>query len=179
MISKVGTGTRAKHRKKATSKQLIALQLINQGMNKRQAMLKAGYSKGSADNPKENLMQSQAITSIVDKFQMQLADEGITTAYLAGKFKEWLDAQMKGNPDYHTQLEAAKMLKDIYNITPKDKEEDKGLKSRKTYTLEEFISPDVKEFPIELVNLDGEKLVPHIHEDVTKQVVLSEEEVIT
>ena len=85
-------GGQQKHNLKATQKQITALQLINQGMSPTQAMLKAGYSKSSARIPKQALLTSQAVTSVVDKFKLELQDAGLTTAYMAAKFQEWLTA---------------------------------------------------------------------------------------
>lgn len=154
-----------KYHKKATTKQLTALKLMSETdpetgktYSKRKAMLRAGYSKKMANNPK-SLMQSQAITSLVDKFQLELKDEGITTSYLAQKYAEWLNAQepIRGiagvvrDPDtkeiimkplYNIQIEAGKMLKEVFSLTPK-KQTEEGLTRR--MTLEEFVFNDKKE----------------------------------
>lgn len=135
---------------------VTALQLINNGMSQAQAMIKAGYSKSSARHPKRLLMQRQGLKTIVDTFKIELEDRGITVAYLASKYKEWLDAedvltgafgpvidkatgQTIKKPNYKTQLEAGKMLKDIFQLIPKDKEAE-GLKKRVTF--EEFVMGD-------------------------------------
>lgn len=147
---------REKHHKKASSKQITALTLINQGMSKRQAMLKAGYAPSVANTPKV-LMESQAVTSILDQFHLQLKDEGLTTTYLAKKFMEWVDAgtyvfDKQGNlmidpttkeairiNDYKTQIKAGEMLKQTYGLDPtQHKAKDEGLTRR--VTLEEFVS---------------------------------------
>lgn len=137
---------RPKHSRPATSKQITALKLINEvdpetnkPYSKRKAMLKAGYSVKAAENPKR-LMESQAITTIVDQFKLELKDRGVTTAYLASKYAEWLDATNAiGRPDYHVQLEAGKLIKDVYDLKPPtQKTDDKGVTRR--VTLEEFIN---------------------------------------
>lgn|SRR3990167_1986550 len=141
---------------KATTKQLQALKLINEGMSPHEAMLRAGYSKRVAGHPKRYLMKAQAIQSLIERFHLELKDEGITTAYLAKKYKEWLDAHLTqiltlakdktgqpitmevDKPDYKTQIEAAKMLKEIFNLTPTYKDSE-SLTRR--ITFEEWIKP--------------------------------------
>lgn len=142
-----------KRDRKPTQKQITAIQLINNGMSPRKAMLKAGYSKESAGHPTKRLLQSQGVQTLIDKFHFELKDQGITTAYLAKKYAEWLDAtdvvtgafgpikdkdtgEVITRPNYRTQLEAGKMLKEIFNITP-SKKETEGLKKRVTF--EEFV----------------------------------------
>ena len=145
------TPQKKKH-KNATKKQIMALQLINQGLSPRQAMIKAGYSTNVANNPRKYLFNSQAITNIVDKMQLELKDVNITTSYLAKKLAEWMEATTtKGfkigkdgfeqvmEPDYKTQIAAYDRVKDIYGITPQKKDTE-GLKRR--MTLEEFITGD-------------------------------------
>lgn len=151
-----------KHHKKASIKQITALKLMNETdpetgkmYTKRKAMLRAGYSKKMANNPK-HLMQSQAIVSIVDKFHLELKDAGITTAYLANKYAEWLDASepIRGiggvvrDPDtkeiimkplYQIQIEAGKLLRDVYSLTPQKEDKEKPVKS---ISLEDFVFSD-------------------------------------
>lgn len=150
----------------ATKKQITALRLVSQGMPAGKAMIQAGYSKGVARNPKKMLYESEAITTIIDKFHFELKHMGVTTGYLAKKYAEWIDAQktefesevVEGTagkkikitkrvnvPDYQTQIQAGKMLNDVYKLKPEAKEDD-GLKRR--ITLEEFITPkEVSELP--------------------------------
>lgn len=137
----------------ATTKQITALKLINEGMSPHKAMLTAGYSKKSAQHPKRVLMKAQAIQSLVERFHLELKDEGITTAYLARKYAQWLDAtdiamgafgpikdkdtgEVVTRPNWKVQVEAGKMLKDIFKLTP-DKQDSENLARR--VTLEEFI----------------------------------------
>lgn len=157
----------AKHHKTATIKQVTALKLLNEvdpetkkPFTKRKAMLRAGYSKAMANNPKL-LMNSQAITNIVDRFQLELKDNGITTAYLAQKYAQWLDAtksvglKLKDEdkdgkptttivplevPDYQIQIEAGKLLKDVFSLTPDKKPANEGVTER--VTLERFVWGD-------------------------------------
>lgn len=137
-------------KKTATLKQVTALKLINEGVGEVESMKRAGYAESTARNPKTNLLKAQAITNIVEKFIIQLKDENITTAYLAKKYKEWLDAQEevtvgKGEnaytfkrPDYVTQLQAGKLIKEVFNLTPT--KEDAANLSRRV-TLEEYLNP--------------------------------------
>ena len=148
------TGMAQKKNRPATQKQITALKLINDGMSPHEAMLKAGYSTKAAQHPKRFLMKAQAIQSLVERFHLELRDEGITTAYLAKKYAQWLDAedpvislagpvkdketgQLLTKPNYRVQIEAAKMLKDIFNLTP-EKKDSENLSRR--VTLEEFIN---------------------------------------
>lgn len=160
--------TSRRNRRVATTKQLTALKLLEsckhgkevgshcgeckgiaKPISKRQAMLKAGYSPMSALNPKQNLMETQAIRSIIDKFHLQLKNEGITTEIVAKKYAEHLNAQkpiidlktgevIAEVPDYKTQTEARKDLKDIFGLTP-TKEDVKNVS--RTITLTEYLSP--------------------------------------
>lgn len=159
----MGKPGRPKHSRKATVKQITALTLLdkidpatNKPYSKRKAMLKAGYSERVAANPKK-LMQSQAVTNLVEKFHLELRDEGVTTAYLAKKFKNALDAKKKillkigvddnnkpifdliQEDDMNIQLQAMKMLKEVYGLQPSPKEPE-GVKRR--ITLEEFINAE-------------------------------------
>lgn len=115
---------------------------MNQGMSARQAMLKAGYSEYVANNPGSRLLRSNAIINMVDQMKNELHRHDITAAYLATKFKQWLEATKTAPilgeiPDYQTQIAAYDRLKDIYGIKP---EPNKELKRR--ITLEEFINQD-------------------------------------
>lgn len=148
-----------RHKKTATVKQITALKLINEidpetgkPYSKRKAMLQAGYSQKMANNP-DRLMKSQAIRTVVERFQLELKDVGITTAYLASKYAEWLDASqplvtMAGvvkdeagkvvtKPLYQVQLEAGKMLRDVMNIVPQKEKMPEGATGK--MTLEKFV----------------------------------------
>lgn len=142
--------------RKPTKKQTTALQLINNGLSPRQAMLKAGYSEEAANHPKR-LFKSQGVQALIDKFQFELSDVGVTTNYLAKKYAEWLDATKKQSvkvsvddkgrpifelvdmPDYNVQIEAGKMLKEVFNLKP-DTKKNEGLAKRVTF--EEFVMSD-------------------------------------
>lgn len=76
--------------KKSPSKKAItAIQLVNQGMTPTQAMLKAGYSKSTARNPKNNLLTKPSVVSIIDTMKTTLQDKNITGVYLASKLAEF------------------------------------------------------------------------------------------
>ena len=137
--------------KQATQKQTTALQLINQGMSKQQAMLKAGYSKYSAQNPKR-LMQSQAITNIVDKVRIELISQGLTTAYMVQKLKQFLEAGKRDPGDYKVQLEALKILQSIHGIEPKEHKEES---IARRITLEEFITGNSRSSDLVDANTDS------------------------
>lgn len=131
-------GNKKKHRKQATQKQLVAIQLVSQGLTKSEAMRKAGYSEKTINTPKQ-VFTSQAIVTAVDKFKLELKDKGLTTDYMAAKIQEWMDAQdSKGNPDYLIQQNAYKFLKEI--LIDQDKE-NKG-QVKKTLTLTEYLQPN-------------------------------------
>ena len=139
------------------------MQLIEQGLSPRQAMIKAGYSVKSAGHPKGRLFMTEGVQTLADSFLLTLENAGVTHTILAKKYAEWLNAtEVKGLklkdeidengknkttlvplevPDYHTQLEAGKMLKEIMKITPK---ESKDTPSRRI-TLEEFINTETSQ----------------------------------
>lgn len=102
-------------RRKPTVRQVLALKYINQGMSKRQAMLKAGYSPFVAATPGKRLMNSEGVAQLLGKMQGELQDAGLTSKYMALKFKEWIEAKKwmtshtepdREVPDYDTQIKA-------------------------------------------------------------------------
>jgi hypothetical protein len=128
--------TTKKHRKQATSMQLMAINLHSQGMSKTQAMRKAGYRESTISNPR-NVFSSNAIVTAVDKFKLQLNDKNLTTEYMATKLSEWFEAtDAQGNPDYTTQLQAYKLVKEI--VIDSEVKQDKPIR---TVTLSEYLQP--------------------------------------
>ena len=126
--------------KNATLKQVTALKLISQGYSKRQAMLKAGYSAGSADHPSSRLLQRVSTQEMLDDFRDILVKEGLTAAYMANKFKEWLNAgKSNGNPDYTTQIRCYDRWKDI--LEREESPENHG-KIKRRISFEEWITGD-------------------------------------
>src|SRR6185369_10910459 len=81
-----------KHKIKPTIKQIMALKYINEGMSKRQAMIKAGYSPYVAERPTDRLMNAQGTKVALASMASELENSGLTITYMAGKFKEWMDA---------------------------------------------------------------------------------------
>ena len=171
-------GGQQKHNLKATQKQITALQLINQGMSPTQAMLKAGYSKSSARIPKQALLTSQAVTSVVDKFKLELQDAGLTTAYMAAKFQEWLTATTEhGKPDYQTQQQAYRFFKEVVIEPDIVKKNDPNLISRKTISLEEYITPSkdntpsLEEATMPQIQEIAEEVVPDTNPDQEEVII--------
>lgn len=124
-----------RHRKQASSKQRTAIALHAQGLSKAESARRAGYSATMIKNPQQ-IFTSQAITTVVDKFKLQLEDVGLTTEYIAIKLKDMLEATKKSDKDYLTQLNALKMLKEI--LVDQDLKQKKDTPSRRV-TIEEFI----------------------------------------
>ncbi len=111
---------------------MIAIQLKAQGMSKTEALRKAGYSESTVRTP-QKVFTSQAIMTAVDKFKLELKDAGLTTEYMASKFREWME---KGN--VLEQQSAYKLYKEVVlDQELKTKPEEGQLKRR--VTLEEFI----------------------------------------
>lgn len=123
-----------------TIMQVRALQYINQGMSKRAAMIKAGYSKSSAINPGKVLMNKKGVKNILISMAGELNDAGLTTEYMVAKFKEWLEAEKSSesgkSPDYEIQLKAYKEWKKVMDEQAGDTLKP-GVKRK--LTIEEFI----------------------------------------
>lgn len=154
-----------KHRKQASKKQLTAIALHAQGLSKAEAARRAGYPPSVIHNP-QKIFTSQAITTVVDKFKLQLEDVGLTTEYIAIKLKDMLEASKKSDKDYLTQLNALKMLKEI--LVDQDLKTKKEQPSRRV-TIEEFIgtpSEDRSEpiSQLEAEIMEGEIERPHVSE---------------
>lgn len=119
-------------RKHPTEKQMIATQLIAKGMSGHKAMLKAGYSKSTALNAKQNLLMSPNITKIIDRMKIRLESEGITGEYLAAKLGQFAKDD---NPKVF--FPAYDRIKDVIGITPNIKD-DPEIKRQFTFT--EYVS---------------------------------------
>ncbi len=124
-----------------TQKQQLALQYISQGLNKKNAMIKAGYSPATARVPSK-LMRSKNIESAMERLQHELVSIDVTIPYLAQKIKSTLEAKKDTSEDYTTQLQGLKMAKDILIPLPK-KNDDRPLKRK--LTIEEFLNEGVNE----------------------------------
>ncbi len=148
---RVETHTGRQVRRKVTQKQVDALRYRLQGHSKRQAMIKAGYSVKMAAQP-SRIFGSPVIKSLLDSMQEEFDKLGINKAYLAGKFKEWMEAKqtvftktgkiVTEVPDYDTQLKAFDRFKEVV-----DQENNPKSKLARKITLEEFISGDRPEPP--------------------------------
>lgn len=135
-------------RKKPTIKQVKALQYMSQGMSKRQALLKAGYSLEVASHPGRGFMKSDGVKHIGRTMYMQLAQAGVTSEFMIEKFKQWLNATKTTNsftepdkqvPDYKTQLEAYKEWKKIVDQHDAETSPVNGQIKRRL-TIDEFVT---------------------------------------
>jgi len=81
-----------KRKRQPTVMQIKALQLMNGGMNKRQAMIKAGYSTAMAEKPYKAFYDQKGIQNQIMAMGQELENAGLNTQYMVGKFKEWLEA---------------------------------------------------------------------------------------
>ncbi len=134
-------------RVKPTTKQILTLKYINEGLNKRQAQIKAGYSVKNATHNTGRTLRSKSIKQVLDNMKGELVDAGLTTTYMVNKFKEWLEAQkIHGSmtehdrevPDYKIQLDAYKAWKEI--MQPDDGPV--GAVKRKLTIEEYFLGPN-------------------------------------
>ena len=104
-------------RRKPTALQRKATELLalNPKLSKRQAMIRAGYSKNTASHPKGDFLEAPGTKTAIEEMKEKLIGRGITMDYMAEKYKEWMEAKkVKGSmtepdkivPDYETQLKA-------------------------------------------------------------------------
>lgn len=128
----------------ATLKQIKALQYINQGFSKRQAMIKAGYSAKTAASPSIHLMNKVGVKDILYGMAGDLVDAGLTKEFITLKIKEWFEAQKVDHshtgpdtlvPDYDTQIKAYDRWEKIMEqqINPEKK-------VKRKLTIEEFVT---------------------------------------
>src|SRR5258708_14965648 len=126
-----------------TLKQIKALQLVNQGYSKQRAMLEAGYSKNVA-KVGGRLLKGRAVLAILESMKKELVDSGLTSKYMALKFKEWMEAQKtvtshtepdREVPDYDTQIKAYDRWEKVINHDQEN--QTKGYKRKVTF--EEFV----------------------------------------
>lgn len=130
---------------KPTVKQIAALNYINQGMSKRQAMIRAGYSVSTARYPKGNLMVSNGAKQTMESLKEELINKGLTVEYMAGKIKEWIDAKKIITshtgpdfefPDWEVQI---KGFKEYGKIMGFDSSQDEIAKVKRKMTITEFV----------------------------------------
>ncbi len=121
---------------------------MNQGMSKRQALFKAGYSNEVASHPTKQFMEKRGVKIMINTMAMELADAGLTTAYMVNKFKEWMEATKQTNsftepdktiPDYKVQLEAYKEWKKILDQHQAENNPNNGQLKRRL-TIDEFVT---------------------------------------
>jgi len=125
-----------KHRKrKPSARQVKAFHYMSQGMSKRAAMLKAGYSLNVANTHGKWLTQeSMASRELFDNLKRSLTGTKITGEYLANKFQQWLEAQKDDKADYKTQLQA---FRELMGAVKPAENTSEGVKRK--ITFEEFV----------------------------------------
>lgn len=171
MSEKQRATVKRKYRKAASDKQLQAIMLHAQGLSKTAAVKKAGYKESVQRNPGK-VFSGQALVSAVDKFKLELKDQGLTTQYWATKFAEWAK---KGN--IKEQQETYKLFKEVAIDSPK--KEDPAVK--RTITLTEYLnaSPEkVVETAPDISNDEEgmEELKPYISDEIPSSSDMKEEE---
>lgn len=124
-----------KYRKPISDKALTAITLHAQGLSKTEAVRRAGYSESVQRVPKQ-VFTGQALINAVDKFKLELKDQGLTTDYWAAKFAEWAK---KGN--IKQQQETYKLYKEVALDSDLKKPEDN---IKRTFTLTEYLDSGTK-----------------------------------
>ena len=129
--------------------QIKAVQLVAQGYSASKALREAGYSKRTA-RLSTGMLKGRGFQVALESMFTHLENAGINNEYMAGKYKEWLDAKKtdhshtepdKEVPDYEIQIKAAKLLHE---------RQDKiiGLKGgggvKRKLTIEEFVTGEDK-----------------------------------
>lgn len=139
-------GWHGKRKVKPTIKQIRTLQYLQQGMSRRQAMLKAGYAKNTAHVGKVN--QFNGFKQLVYRMPELLQKAGLTDDYMVDKFKEWLEATKmhtsptepdRNVPDYQVQLKAFDRWKEL--MQPKLN----NTTIKRKLTIEEYVLGDKTE----------------------------------
>lgn len=105
------------------------MELIRSGESPKDAMISAGYSPKTANDPKTNLLNLQGSQKIIEQYKAEYTKVGITPMYMAKKTAEWLEAtKIKSSmtepdkivPDYPTQLKAAEFVRQDWGMINKD-----------------------------------------------------------
>jgi len=126
-----------KRKPTALQKDAIEILATNPKISKRQAMIKAGYSKVTASHPKQNLIEAPGTKTALEEIKDKLIGRGINIDFMADKYFEWLNAKkIKGSmtepdkvvPDYETQLKAKDDVNRIFGMG----EEKVGIKVNST-----------------------------------------------
>ena len=104
---------RTRPRRKSTQKQIQLFHYMQQGMSKRQAMLKAGYAVSTAHVPKE-ILRTESMKHLVEDFSYKLTERGLTLDFIADKMQEWFTAGKNGEPLYAVQQRAMQFFITIF-----------------------------------------------------------------
>ena len=64
------------------------MQLRANGLSKRQSLIQAGYSINTANQAKR-VFKTEGMVSLIENFQGQLLDAGLTSEYWVEKIKGW------------------------------------------------------------------------------------------
>jgi hypothetical protein len=78
--------------RKSSFKQIKAMQLRANGLSKRQSLIQAGYSISTANQAKR-VFKTEGMLSLMDNFQNNLLDAGLTSEYWTRKIKEWSESE--------------------------------------------------------------------------------------
>lgn len=70
-----------------------AIKFLTEGLSKRQALIRAGYSLSSA-NQATRIIDSRSMGILVGAFQEKLLDEGLDSKFFAEKMKDWSDSKV-------------------------------------------------------------------------------------
>jgi hypothetical protein len=96
------------------------------------AMITAGYAEKSAEAPGQNFLDRRGTEVAMDEYREKLRGRGIDEDKIITKIAEMIDAKMVKTsltepdrmvPDYKTQIEALKLIRDDFGMSRK---EDKG-----------------------------------------------------
>lgn len=112
-------------------RQIKALQNLAQGMSKRQAMIKAGYSLSTA-NQAARVFDKKSMKNLLETYKELFEKAGINPAYIVGKFSEWLNSENE-----EVQLKAYDRYEKIMGIVGKENQKTEGFK--RTLTIQEFV----------------------------------------
>lgn len=111
-----------------TKKQVLAMNYRLNGMSRKKAVLKAGYSPKYTGNRMAKRIDQLIEITMGDELKKRLEQRGLTLDKYADKFKEWLDAQATittksgetvVTPDYNTQIKAYDRIAEIVGINDK------------------------------------------------------------
>lgn len=142
-------------RRVLTDKQKKLAHYLLQGLTKRQAMLRAGYTPTVSSNTTYSNPRLQRVLTYVESLRGKMEKQGLNDDYIAKKFKQWLEAQKvvsarKGSnadsstddfievPDYDIQIKAYDRYDKVMSLEGKSQP---GFKKREI-SLTEWIKED-------------------------------------